>query len=319
MHYGGMRLLVYTILCSGIFLLPLSALEKKDTRLEKRVVRTFTNQEGKAIEAELVDVKDGKVSLIMNRRPFEIPMEMLSAADQEFLTAWDAERKGNTDDLYYSELIFSDDFQGNDFGEAWSHYKSKSVVKGGVLIGKTIDINDHAGVDAVRLESGHKDMEVSVKFNFAGEKAERFNVWFDDHGYKGSHAGHICSVTISPERLTISDAKTGNFEISIYEKRSSGQELDDETKQLLQSKTTTYPLSLKRNEWHTLRIRTKDKEVTVTINDYDIGKFKSDGIGHETKSVISLTTNIDDVQYDDFVIKAAKPSADAAPAEDTAK
>jgi hypothetical protein len=277
--------------------------------LETREVRTFTNSAGKKIEAELVDVKDGKARLMVNRKPFDVPVDSLSAEDQEFIKAWDLKRQGKDDELYYSELVFEDHFDKDGFGEAWSHYKSESEVKDGVLIGKTIDINDHAGVDAFRFTEGRRDLEISVKFNFAGETAEKFNVWMDDKDYKGSHAGHICSVFISPTSGSISDAKTGNFENTIYEKRKGGGTLDDATQEMLKAKTANFVLDLKREEWHTLLIRTKGDEVVVSVNGFEVGKLKSEGLAHDTKSVVSLTTNIDDVHYDDFVIKAAKPEA----------
>lgn len=273
-----------------------------------REFRTFTNAEGKQIEAELLDLRDGRVRLMVNRRPFDVPLESLSAEDQEFIKEWDLKRQGKEDELHYRELIFEDNFDKDGFGERWGHYKSESVVKDGVLIGKTIDINDHAGVDSIRFE-GRQDLEISVKFNFVGETAERFNVWMDDKDYKGSHAGHICSVTISPKNGNISDAKTGNFENSIYEKRKGGAEFDEETKKLLASKSASFLLDLKRETWHTLLIRTKGDEVTVWVNDHEVGKLKSEGLAHETKSLVSLTTNIDDVHYDDFVVRAAKPGA----------
>jgi len=278
-----------------------------------REIRTFTNNAGKKIEAELLDLRDGKARLMINRQVFEVPVETLSAEDQEFLKTWDLKRQGKEEELYYSELVFQDDFEKEGFGERWSHYKSESVVEKGVLVGKTIDINDHAGVDAIRFEEGRQDLEISVKFNFAGETAERFNVWMDDKDFKGSHAGHICSVTISPTGGSISDAKTGNFENSIYEKRKGGTALDEATQAMLATKTANFQLDLKREEWHTLLIRTKGDEVVVFVNDFEIAKLKSEGLAHETKSVVSLTTNIDDVHYDDFVIKAAKPAA-ASPA-----
>lgn len=273
-----------------------------------RELRTFTNKAGKKIEAELLDVQEGKVRLRVNRQVFDIPVETLSAEDQEFLAQWNLERKGDTEEAYYSELIFEDDFEGDGFGERWSHYKSESVVEKGVLVGKTIDINDHAGVDLIRFE-GRQDLEISVKFNFAGDSAERFNVWMDDKDYKGSHAGHICSVSISPTGGNISDAKTGNFENAIYEKRKGGGTLDEATQEMLKTKTANFQLGLKREEWHTLLIRTRGDEVVVSVNDYEIAKLKSEGLAHETKSVVSLTTNVNDVHYDDFVVKAAKPGA----------
>jgi hypothetical protein len=114
-------------------------------------------------------------------------------------------------------------------------------------VGKTIDINDHAGVDAFRFTEGRQDLEISVKFNFVGETAEKFNVWMDDKDYKGSHAGHICSVFISPTSGNISDAKTGNFENTIYEKRKGGGTLDEATEEMLKTKTVSFPLDLKRH------------------------------------------------------------------------
>jgi hypothetical protein len=278
-----------------------------------REIRIFTNNSGKKIEAELLYLTEGKVRLMVNRKPFDVPVETLSAEDQEFLKAWDLKRQGRGDELYYSELVFEDDFEKDGFGEAWSHYKSESEVKGGVLIGKTIDINDHAGVDAFRFTEGRQDLEISVKFNFVGETAEKFNVWMDDKDYKGSHAGHICSVFISPTSGNISDAKTGNFENTIYEKRKGGGTLDEATEEMLKTKIVSFPLDLKREEWHALLIRTKGDEVVVSVDGHEVGKLKSEGLAHETKSVVSLTTNIDDVHYDNFVIKAAKPGA-AAPA-----
>ena len=248
-----------------------------------------------------------------NRRVFEVSVESLSKEDQEFLATWkplgSESEKGEKESLY-TELIFEDDFSKDGFGEQWSHYKSESEVKNGVLIGKTIDIKDHAGVDAIRFD-GKQDLEVSVKFNFMGESAERFNVWLDDKDYKGSHAGHISSISIAPTSGSISDAKTGNFENAIYEKRKDGGTVDEATLELLKTKTVNFPLKLDREKWHTLLIQSKGDVVVVSVNGYEVGKLKSEGLAHPTKSVVSLTTNINDVQYDDFSIRAAKGATPA--------
>ena len=61
-------------------------------------------------------------------------------------------------------------------------------------------------------------------------------------------------------------------------------------------------------DWHTLVVQTAGDEITVTIDGKAVGSFKSPGITHETKSLVSLTTNPVDVHYDDFSIKGvAKP------------
>jgi len=93
--------------------------------------------------------------------------------------------------------------------------ESGSVVKDGVLVGITPEGSDHSAVDIIRFDP-ETDVEVSVKFRFVSDKAKSFNVWFDDKDYKGSHAGHICNVSVSPANVTMADAKTGSFENAMY-------------------------------------------------------------------------------------------------------
>jgi hypothetical protein len=55
-------------------------------------------------------------------------------------------------------------------------------------------------------------------------------------------------------------------------------------------------------------VQTSGDELTVSIDGKAVGSFKSPGITHDTKSLVSLTTNAVDVEYDDFSIKGvAKP------------
>ena len=42
----------------------------------------------------------------------------------------------------------------------------------------------------------------------------------------------------------------------------------------------------------------------VSIDGQEAGSFSSPGITHDTKSLVSLTTNAVDVEYDDFSLKA---------------
>lgn len=210
---------------------------------------------------------------------------------------------------YYTRTIFTDDFSSNAFGPRWGHYKSGSVVKDGILVGITPEGSDHSAVDNIRFP-GERDLEVSVKFRFVSEKAKSFNVWFDDKDFKGSHAGHICNVNVSPTAVTIGDAKTGNFRNDIYEKKkATPSTLTAEDKALLATKNTKLPVQLALQEWHTLVIRTKADALEVTLDGKVAGGFKSEGIAHDHKTLVSLTTNPVDVHYDDFSLKAAGPAA----------
>ncbi len=204
----------------------------------------------------------------------------------------------------YPRAVFADDFSAAAFGKQWGHYKSGSVVKDGVLVGITPEGSDHSAVDHVRIDP-ERDLEVAVKFRFVSDKAKSFNVWFDDKGYKGSHAGHICSVTVSPTALTIADAKTGNFRNDLYAKKKTPEGLSAEEKEYLKTKTKRLPVTVSLQDAHTLVIRTKADEIEVSLNGKVVGAFKSEGVAHESKTLISLTTNAVDVHYDDFSIKAA--------------
>lgn len=202
----------------------------------------------------------------------------------------------------YPRTIFSDDFSADGFGKRWGHYKSGSVVKEGKLIGITPDGSDHAAVDNIKFD-GERDLEVQVKFRFVSDKAKSFNVWFDDKDYKGSHAGHICNVTVSTKDVAISDAKTGLFRNDYNAKRKSPEGLSAEDKEFLRTKTKRVPNAVSLNDWHVLNIQTKGDEISVTIDGKAIGSFKSEGVSHDTKSLVSLTTNPIDIEYDDFSIK----------------
>jgi hypothetical protein len=203
----------------------------------------------------------------------------------------------------YPRIIFSDDFNAEGFAKAWGHYKSSSIVKDGVLVGITAPTSDHSAVDHIRI-TGERDLEVSVKFRFVSDKAKSFNVWFDDKNYKGSHAGHICQASISPAGVSLSDAKTGGFDLSngLYDRKKANQ-LSDMEKKMLTTKQTRIPTKISLGEWHTLVVQTVGDEISVSIDGKSVGSFKSAGVAHETKSLISLTTNAVDVEYDDFSIK----------------
>lgn len=208
----------------------------------------------------------------------------------------------------YPRVIFSDDFSSNGFGPRWGHLKSSSVVKDGILVGITAQDSGHPAVDSIKF-LGERDLEVSVKFRFVSEQAKSFNVWFNDNDYKGSNGGHICQCTVSPTNVILADAKTGNFDLTgdLYQ-RSKKNNLTAEEKEKLATKRSAIPVKISLNEWHTLVVHTKGDAMTAAIDGKEIGTFKSEGISHETKSVVSLTTTRIDVHYDDISIKGlAKP------------
>lgn len=164
-----------------------------------RETRDLTNLEGKTIHAEILDLNDkGMLKVLVKGMAFEVPVANLSDADKEWIALWDMKRKLGEEGAYYRKEIFADDFSADGFGERWAHYKSGSVVKGGVLVGITPEGSDHSAVDIIRF----------------------------------------------------------------------------------------------------------DPETDVSLDGEEAGAFQSEGVAHDHKTVVSLTTNAVDVEYDDFRIKA---------------
>lgn len=203
----------------------------------------------------------------------------------------------------YPRVIFSDDFNTDGFGKAWGHYKSASVVKGGVLVGITAPESDHNAVDVIRI-APETDLEVSVKFQLVSDQAKGFNIWLDDKDYKGSHAGHICSISVNPKAVVVADAKTGTFSNDIYtRKKAVPPTLTAEDKANMLKWTKSSPATVSLKEWHTLTVRTHGDVVDTSIDGKVVSTFQSLGVAHDHKTVVSITTNKVDVIYDDFSIK----------------
>lgn len=279
-------------------------------RAEARDLRELTNLAGKKIKAELLDLQEGSLKIRANSRVFEVPVNKLSEADQSFLKEWDTRRRGDEKQLYYSELLFKDDFSAEGFGEQWRLYKSESVIQDGVLIGKTIDIKDHVALDSVSFDE-RRDIQVSLKFRFMGDDAKSFVVRFADTKCKEVHAGHIVFINIGPKKGSILDGKTGRFKKEIFDKKISGEALDEKTKEMLKTKRKTFELSFEKSkdQWHDLVVRSKNDQVTVILDGKEVGDFQSEGLSHETKSTVSLLTYDRDIHYDDFEIRAAPSPA----------
>ncbi|RYD33865.1 MAG: hypothetical protein EOP87_10245, partial [Verrucomicrobiaceae bacterium] len=233
--------------------------------------RELTDTQGRKIQAEVQELTpEGVLKVRVAGKAFDIPLEQLVVEDREWAKGWEEDRQAAAEGQEYGKVLFEDDFSKEGFGERWGHYKSGSTVKDGVLQGFSPDPSDHAAVDNVKIE-GQQDMEVSVRFRFMGEKGRQLDVWLDDWGFKGSHAGHICRVSVGRNHVSMTDAKEGSFRKDIYEKKKAGGELDKETLKSLEGKSAKFDLRIKPDEWHTLTVRTTGDEVTALVDGKKIG------------------------------------------------
>lgn len=200
----------------------------------------------------------------------------------------------------YNTVLFEDDFSGTKLKKEWGSWKSESLIRDGVLVGITPTGSDHPSVNTIKL-APIADLEVAVSFKFAGSPG--FSVMFRDLNYKGSHAGHICHVAVTGKSVTIHDGKTGTFSKDIRDKRKTGEKLDAATLELLKTKTSQSSIQLDPKTWHDLVIRIQADVLEVSIDGAKVGKLKSEGIAHPTKSNMNITTMNREMLYDRFAIK----------------
>jgi hypothetical protein len=200
----------------------------------------------------------------------------------------------------FATVLFEDEFSGTELKEGWGSWKSATVVRDGVMVGITPEDADHPSVNTIKLPP-LSDMEVAVSFKFAGSK--RFSIMFRDLEYKGSHAGHICHVAVSDKAVSLYDGKTGIFANHFYDRKKAGETLSEEESRTLATKKSTTQIAIDPEEWHDLLIRIEGDILQVWIDGKPVGRLKSEGIAHATKSNMNITTMDREVHYDHFSIR----------------
>lgn len=199
----------------------------------------------------------------------------------------------------YTKQVFADDFSSPVLSKKWSLYKSLSVVRDGVLVGIEQKDGGHAAVHSVTLDA-FGDVELDVDIKFAGSKST--GITFNQKGFAGSHAGHICRVFITPTKVSLYDDKTGTFKNEIYEMKTAGT-LDAATKELLKTKEANFPVTLESGKWYAVSVRIKGDVMQAFIDGKLIGALRSEGIAHAAKDKIGLVTPGQEINYDNVVIK----------------
>jgi hypothetical protein len=209
----------------------------------------------------------------------------------------------------HGTLLFEDDFNRTqptpdkeDIGHGWtsnSGWRAKGKMEvelkdGAILITKVKEA-DH-GV-AVFHDVAFQDGAVQLRFKLAA--GDDLGVDFVDRELKTVHAGHLCMARVTTKGISLTDSKTGAMDLKIQERRLAGDK-SPELVALLKSKTTNFPLKLEADQWHTMLVVVEGDVMRATIDDKAIGQFKSEGIGHPTKRMITLAVNksawVDDVK-----------------------
>ncbi|MEQ9066943.1 MAG: DUF1080 domain-containing protein [Gimesia chilikensis] len=200
----------------------------------------------------------------------------------------------------YQQTLASDDFSGPELGKQWRLYKGSSVVKDGVLQGVELEGGGHAAVHQLKTEP-YSDVELTVDLKFEGSPYT--NLTFNQHKFKGSHAGHLCRVVVSPTKVTLRDGKTGVFNNEIFKKRQNKEKLTEAEQETLERSQAVFPVKLKKGEWYTVTVRIKGDQMQAFIDGKLIGSLRSPGIAHPTKDMIGLVTPKQSIHYDNVKVR----------------
>lgn len=206
-------------------------------------------------------------------------------------------------------LLFSDDFERDeatpdkeDIGKGWTTNSAwraqgqKQVdLNEGHMVVTRLPVANH-GV-AIFHDVAFRDGAVKLKFKLGTEGD--LGVDFVDRECKTVHAGHLCVAQVTPKNVTLRDSKTGAMDLKIKERREK-EGNSPELAQLLKSKSAGFPLKMDPEAWHEMLIVVQGDMMRFTLDGLEIGQFKSEGMAHPTKRMITLAVNksaqVDDVQ-----------------------
>lgn len=196
-------------------------------------------------------------------------------------------------------VLFSDDFERRVLGPAWEgSLRSFTIADGALKGGNPPGV--HGAVAAIK--TGFKDGIIEFKFRFEG--AASINAVCDDQVWEGSHAGHICRVTITPAAIRLGDDKEGGMRKDIMEMRKDPARKAEGDK-LLAGRTAAFPVKIEPQTWHRLSIEIAGDKMRVVLDDKPIGFLQSPGLAHPTKTRFHFTVNGKDAALDDVRIFAA--------------
>lgn len=248
--------------------------------------REWTNTDGVKISAELLSVNGDSVVLKMeNGREYTVPLNTLSAADNEFAKSWQAEQTAlaeapapKTETLMTKpgKLLYSNNFSEID-GD-WKMPFGDWAVTEGVLSGIERPADDHGGV--MKRAQTLKDAIIEFDVMLGATKGTSFSI--DDD------VDHVARVSIS---------STG-FQARKDDHDHEGPDVAKPFNQVSEELDT--------DEWHTVCIEIKGEEMLAQIDEeVSLG---SDPLIATDKTKWGFTVAGDTVKFRDLKIWEALPN-----------
>lgn len=209
------------------------------------------------------------------------------------------------------KLIFHDDFNRSESqektdepGNGWGTNSAKRAQGD-----KQVDLKDGALRIFISPRADHAvsvthpfdftDGSVTLRFMLEGKK-DSLGLNFADLQFKDVHAGHLFVTRIHPDRVELTDLKTGTMRLDIRTARKAKEPLTEEQKQALTGKTKRFPHKIAIGKWHEVTVAIRGEQLSLQLNGKPIGAIQSPGIAHPTKRLLRLSVPrnvvVDDVK-----------------------
>ncbi len=196
--------------------------------------------------------------------------------------------------------VFTDDFARPELGKAWRVAFPTFAPADGVLAADQTNPK-HGAVASVKV--GQKDMIIEFKFRLEG--ATSIAAVCDDHGYKDSHGGHICRVSMTPSAMYLGDDKERLS--TAMEKMRDDPQRKEEYRKLSAPRQQSIQTKFEAGRWYQVTMEIVGDEMRVTLDGKPVGYLKSSGLAHPTKSDLHFTVNGGKASFDDLGIWAVEP------------
>lgn len=212
-------------------------------RADESELRTWTNTAGQTIEARLISVSDGKITIQReDRNEFTVDISTFSGQDAKYVEEWLAVQSAPKPEVEAlmattGKLIFSDAFAS--VGGEWKGAKGEWKAEEGALSGMELEADDHAAV----LKRAMPVKDVVVEFAVKLGDAQNMSFSMDDA------KDHVCRVMLTPAGF---QAKKDDND---HEGPDVGKPFNN------------VATKLDTDEWHTVRVEILGEEMVAQIDE----------------------------------------------------
>jgi hypothetical protein len=200
-------------------------------------------------------------------------------------------------------VLFSDTFERESLGDTWQASQRSFAIRDGVMTGGMRDQATHPAI--AKVSTNFRDIALRFSFRFDGAKS--FNIVFNDINEKSVHSGHVARMTVSPNKLTLTDDKTGLMSLEWVHKRNDPQ-FKNAVDQVREEKSHAFPFNWQTGQWYTLLMEVVGDEVLVSIDGKPAGYIRCAGFGHPTKTSFHFSISGRDLCVDNLTAWKAEPN-----------